>query len=145
MDVAIPIFDRLNALDAVGPYEVLSRLPGATVSFIAAETGPRRTENGMLALTADKTLDELPSPEVIMVPGGYGTRPLLGDETLLSWLRGAHRTLAVDYLGVYGIAATGRGRDPRWTEGHDSLAGARRCCAPMAPRPSRSEWSSRAR
>ena len=36
MNIAIPIFDRLTALDAVGPYEVLSRLPGATVQFIAA-------------------------------------------------------------------------------------------------------------
>ncbi len=90
MNIAIPIFDGLTALDAVGPYEVLSRLPGASVHFIAAETGPKRTETAMLALTADRTLDELPDPEVIVVPGGFGTRALMHDEEMLSWLRTAH-------------------------------------------------------
>lgn len=90
MNIAIPIFDHLTALDAVGPYEVLSRLPGARVHFIACEPGPKRTETGMLALTADRALDELPDPEVIVVPGGYGTRALMADETMLGWLRRAH-------------------------------------------------------
>ncbi len=90
MNIAIPIFDRLTALDAVGPYEVLSRLPGASVHFLAAEPGPKRTENSMLALVADRALDELPDPEVVVVPGGYGTRALMQDEAMLSWLRRAH-------------------------------------------------------
>jgi transcriptional regulator GlxA family with amidase domain len=90
MNIAIPIFDRLTALDAVGPYEVLSRLPGASVHFLAAEPGPKRTENSMLALVADRALDELRDPEVVVVPGGYGTRALMQDETMLSWLRRAH-------------------------------------------------------
>src|ERR1700722_19106366 len=92
MNIAIPIFDQLTALDAVGPYEVLSRLPGATVHFIAAEPGCKRTENGMLALTADRALDEMPDPEVIVVPGGFGTRALMSDETMLNWLRAAHES-----------------------------------------------------
>jgi putative intracellular protease/amidase len=92
VNVAIPIFDGITALDAVGPYEVLSRLPGATVRFLAAEPGPKRTENRMLALTADSPLSELPDPEVVVVPGGYGTRPLMRDETIMSWLRTAHET-----------------------------------------------------
>jgi putative intracellular protease/amidase len=90
MNIAIPIFDRLTALDAVGPYEVLSRMPGATVHFIAQTPGPKRTETEMLALTADRALHELPEPEVIVVPGGYGTRGLMSDETMLGWLRHAH-------------------------------------------------------
>jgi transcriptional regulator GlxA family with amidase domain len=92
MNIAIPIFDELTALDAVGPYEVLSRLPGATVTFIAADPGPKRTETKMLALVADRSLDELPHPEVIVVPGGFGTRALMHDETMLDWLRAAHET-----------------------------------------------------
>lgn len=94
MNIAIPIFDRLTALDAVGPYEVLSRLPEATVHFIAAEPGPKRTETKMLALLADRALDELPHPDVIVVPGGFGTRPLMHDGMMLSWLRSAHETSA---------------------------------------------------
>ncbi len=92
MNIAIPIFDDLTALDAVGPYEVLSRLPGAKVHFLAVEPGPKRTENGMLALVADQALDELPDPDVLVVPGGYGTRALMEDETILAWLRRAHES-----------------------------------------------------
>jgi putative intracellular protease/amidase len=90
MDVVIPIYDRLTALDAVGPYEVLSRLPGARVRFAAEEPGPKRTETGMLGLTADVALADVPHPEVIVVPGGFGTRALLDDAPMLDWIRGAH-------------------------------------------------------
>jgi transcriptional regulator GlxA family with amidase domain len=92
MDIAIPIFDRLTALDAIGPYEVLSRLPGATVRFVATETGPKRTETEMLAVLADYTFEEFPEPEVIVFPGGFGTRALIEDQTILAWLRHAHQT-----------------------------------------------------
>jgi putative intracellular protease/amidase len=90
VNIAIPIFDRLTALDAVGPYEVLSRIPGATVHFIAAEPGPKRTETKMLALVADESLDDLPEPEVIVFPGGYGTRALMDDPRIIDWVRHAH-------------------------------------------------------
>src|SRR5436190_82304 len=92
MDVAIPLFDRFTALDAVGPYEVLSRLPEARVRFIAAEPGPVRTDNGMLTLVAEASLDDLPQPEVIVVPGGAGTRTALGDQRLVDWIRRAHES-----------------------------------------------------
>jgi putative intracellular protease/amidase len=90
MQIAIPIYDRFTALDAVGPYEVLSRLPGATVYFIADERGIKRTETEMLGLNADLALDELTEPDVLVVPGGYGTRALLEDERMLAWVRHAH-------------------------------------------------------
>jgi transcriptional regulator GlxA family with amidase domain len=92
MDVAIPLFDRFTALDAVGPYEVLSRLPEARVRFIAAEPGPVRTDNGMLTLVAEASLDDLPQPEVIVVPGGTGTRTALGEQRLVDWIRRAHES-----------------------------------------------------
>jgi putative intracellular protease/amidase len=92
MDVAIPIYDRFTALDAVGPYEVLSRLPDSRVTFLAKETGPYKTDNGMLSIVAEARLDDLPHPEVIMVPGGTGTRPLMDDEATLDWIRTAHET-----------------------------------------------------
>jgi transcriptional regulator GlxA family with amidase domain len=92
MDIAIPIFDRFTALDAIGPYEVLSRLPDSRVTFIAKETGPYKTDNGMLSIVAEARLDELQHPEVVMVPGGTGTRPLMEDEAMLDWIRTAHET-----------------------------------------------------
>jgi putative intracellular protease/amidase len=92
VNVAIPIFDRITALDAIGPYEVLSRLPRTRVHFVAAEPGDKRTENGMLALRADATLSALAHPDVVVFPGGYGTRALMKDETMLEWVREAHET-----------------------------------------------------
>jgi putative intracellular protease/amidase len=92
MQVAILVFDGLTALDAIGPYEVLSRLPEARVRFVAAEPGPYKTDNGMLTLVAEARLEDVPSPEMIVVPGGLGTRDLLEDERMLGWIRGAHET-----------------------------------------------------
>ncbi len=92
MNIAIPVFNGLTALDAVGPYEVLSRMPGANVRFLAATAGPVRTETGMLALLADATFDELTDPEVVVVPGGRATRRLMDDEQTLGWLRHAHES-----------------------------------------------------
>ena len=94
MDIAIPIFDGITALDAIGPYEVLSRLPEARVHFLGLEPGPVRTDNRMLGLNADRALIDVPHPDVIVVPGGYGTRALMHDEAMLAWVRGAHETSA---------------------------------------------------
>jgi putative intracellular protease/amidase len=92
MKIAIPLYDGFTALDAVGPYEVLSRLPGAQVRWLAAEPGPVRTDNDMLGLVADAAYQELPDPEIVLVPGGLGTRALLDDERLVGWIRRAHET-----------------------------------------------------
>lgn len=92
MDIAIPIFDGITALDAIGPYEVLARLPGARVHFLALEPGAKRTGNHMLALTADGALSDLPHPEVIVFPGGHGTDTVMHDEAVLAWVRTAHES-----------------------------------------------------
>jgi len=92
MKIAILVFDKLTALDAIGPYEVLSRIPGAELTFVAKETGPIRSDTGMLGISADATLAELPGPDILLIPGGEGNRPLLGDEEVLDWVRSAHET-----------------------------------------------------
>ena len=56
--------------------------PARSVSFVAQEPGPKRTENGMLALVADRALSELPVPDVVVVPGGFGTRALVHDRSV---------------------------------------------------------------
>ena len=89
MKIAILIFDKLTALDAVGPYEVLSRLPGAELVFVAKQAGAKRTDTGALALIADASIAELTDPDVLLIPGGEGNRPLLADETVLDWVRTA--------------------------------------------------------
>jgi transcriptional regulator GlxA family with amidase domain len=92
MDIAIPLFDRFTALDAVGPYEVLSRLPGYRVTFVADGPGPKTTDNGMLTIVAEKALADLPNPEIVVVPGGIGTRSMMRDAALIDWVRAAHET-----------------------------------------------------
>ncbi len=92
MDIAIALFEQVTALDAVGPYEVLQRLPDSQLKFVGHEKGEVRTDNGFLGLTVDHTFDELPSPQILLVPGGIGTRALIRDEVILDWIRKAHET-----------------------------------------------------
>jgi putative intracellular protease/amidase len=90
MLVAIPVFPRFTALDAVGPYEVLQRIPSIDVMFIGHRRGEVRTENGMLGVTCDATFDEISTPDVVVVPGGIGTRKLIHDEPIRAWLQAVH-------------------------------------------------------
>jgi transcriptional regulator GlxA family with amidase domain len=92
MQVVIPLFPRFTALDGIGPYEVLQRIPQIDVTFIGRERGEVRSENGFLGVTVDATYDDVPNPDVIVFPGGVGTRALLDDEQVLAWLRTAHDT-----------------------------------------------------
>ena len=73
MDIAIPLYDRFSALDAIGPYDVLSRLPEARVTFLAHDPGPVTTDNGMLSMNAEKALGRRPglrgrAPAHISIP-----------------------------------------------------------------------------
>jgi transcriptional regulator GlxA family with amidase domain len=88
--IAIPIYQRFTSLDAVGPYEVLSRLPGAEVTWLAHEPGVVKTDNGMLGIEATATFEDLPDPDILVVPGGTGAGDYLEDERLLGWIRNAH-------------------------------------------------------
>jgi putative intracellular protease/amidase len=90
MQVAIPLFPRFTALDAVGPYEVLQRIPSITVVFVGQQRGEMRTENGMLGLVCDATFDEVRAPDVVVFPGGIGTRQLIHDEGIREWLQSVH-------------------------------------------------------
>jgi transcriptional regulator GlxA family with amidase domain len=87
MQIAILIFEKLTALDAIGPYEVLRNVPGWEVKFVGLEKGPIRTDSGQLGLSVDYSLEEVTEPDVVLVPGGAGNRPLMRDERVLDWLR----------------------------------------------------------
>jgi putative intracellular protease/amidase len=88
--VAIPLFERFTALDAVGPYEVLQRVPSIDVVFVGHRRGEVRTENGMLGVTCDATFEEIAAPDVVVFPGGVGTRQLIHDEVVRAWLQSVH-------------------------------------------------------
>ncbi|MEU9478191.1 DJ-1/PfpI family protein [Streptomyces sp. NPDC048191] len=118
MQIALVVYDRFTALDVVGPYEILSRLPDARLTFVAERPGPVRTGTGFLAVTADKALDEVPGPDLLVVAGGPGTRDQLENPALLDWLRRADAastwTTSV-CSGSLLLAAAGLLRDRRAT------------------------------
>jgi len=92
VQVAIPLFPQFTALDAIGPYEVLQRVPSIDVTFVGAQRGELRSDNGMLGIVVDASFEELPRPDVVVFPGGVGTRPLIHDDRVLAWVRRAHDT-----------------------------------------------------
>ena len=104
MDIAIPLFEGITALDAIGPYEVLSRLPGARVRFVAVTAGPYRTDNRQLTLIADEPLSAVPHPEVLMVPGGFGTRAARVAESAARLDPRGPRDEPVDDVGLHRLA-----------------------------------------
>jgi transcriptional regulator GlxA family with amidase domain len=85
--IAILLYEGFTALDAIGPYEVLRSVPGWEVEFVARQPGEVRTDSGVVGLTADRSLAEVGEPEILLVPGGKGSRPAMGDEEILAWLR----------------------------------------------------------
>jgi transcriptional regulator GlxA family with amidase domain len=90
--IAILLYEGFTALDAIGPYEVLRSVPEWEVEFVARQRGEVRTDSGVVGLTADRSLDEVGEPEILLVPGGMGTRKLLADEEILAWLRRVDET-----------------------------------------------------
>ena len=91
MQIALLLYEGLTALDLIGPYEVLCRLPGAETSFVAKEPGEIRVDTGIFGLVADKALSDIPRPEIFVVPGGgAGTLAASQDPQILEWVRGAH-------------------------------------------------------
>ncbi|MEW1546535.1 DJ-1/PfpI family protein [Streptomyces tsukubensis] len=87
MQIAVLLYDRFTTLDAVGPYELLGRLPSAETVFVGKERGPVYGDQGSLALVAERTLAEVTSPDIVLVPGGPGDQDAMADEEILAWLR----------------------------------------------------------
>jgi transcriptional regulator GlxA family with amidase domain len=115
MHVVCFVFDQITALDAIGPYEVLARLPGAKVTFAGVARGVVRTDNGFLGLAADAAIDEVRACDLLVVPGGFGTRRLERDRKVLDWVRAVDETTTITAsvcTGALVLAAAGllRGR-----------------------------------
>jgi putative intracellular protease/amidase len=92
MNIAIVLYDKFTALDAIGPYEVLSRLPDAKLAFVAAESGPVTTDNGMLTIIAERSLEQELQPDIVLVPGGPGEVVQRAGGAVLDWLKQVDRT-----------------------------------------------------
>jgi transcriptional regulator GlxA family with amidase domain len=121
MHVAIPLYPRFTALDAVGPYTVFAFAPGWRVTFVAAAPGPVTDDAGSLTLHAGAGFADLTDPDIVVVPGGPGTVEALGDRALVDWIieasRHARWTTSVCsgsfLLGAAGLL-TGRRATSHW-------------------------------
>lgn len=92
MQIAIALFPKVTILDAIGPYQVFAGMPDAEVVFCAAEKGRVSDAKGWLHLDVEHTFDEVPSPDVLLVPGGNVAREMTSGHPILDWIRSAHRT-----------------------------------------------------
>lgn len=91
--IGILLYDGFSLLDVAGPADLLGRLPGATVTMVAQERGPIRTDTGFVAVSADRTVDEVDRFDVLVVPGAgeRGTTGAMQNEVLLDWIRRVDR------------------------------------------------------
>ena len=87
MRLSIVIFDGVTSLDAIGGYEVLSRIPGIEVEFVGLRRGVVAADTRALGLLAYRALSEVERTDILYVPGGPGGVPLETDETFLGHLR----------------------------------------------------------
>ena len=100
INVGILIFDEVEVLDFAGPFEVFSRtrLSSGAESRRSDESAPFNTftvsmdnqpviATGGLKIISDYTIKNYPNIDILIVPGGFGTRILLNNESLLSWIK----------------------------------------------------------
>ncbi|MCP3753821.1 DJ-1/PfpI family protein [Streptomyces sp. TBY4] len=92
MQIAVLLYDRFTALDAVGPFDTLGRLEGAETVFVSERPGPVRTDSGALALVADRGLGEVTRPDIVIVPGGPAPDVEAKNPVVLDWLRAVDAT-----------------------------------------------------
>lgn len=92
MQIALALYPQFTALDIVGPFQTLADLPGVDVQFVAAARGPVIDHSGKLSLFATASFDEVPSPDVIVVPGGFADATATVDDPVVRWIRAVHPT-----------------------------------------------------
>src|SRR5688572_18242846 len=90
-DVVIFLYDRMTALDAIGPYEVLRCVPGVRVRFVAKTAGLVRPDSGLQMLNVEHSIGDVTSTDILLVPGGDASGPLQ-DQDVLDWIRRIDRT-----------------------------------------------------
>jgi len=90
--LALLLFDDVEVLDFAGPFEVFSVAdrftdpPAFHVVTVAEQAGPVRARGG-LSVNPDCTLADCPPPDILLVPGGQGTRRQMHNAILVDWVR----------------------------------------------------------
>ena len=93
MQIAIGLYPGFTALDAIGPYAVFTNVPGVDVVVCADRKGPLADESDLLHFDLMHTFDEVPEPDILLVPGGLITRRIAAEGgPIVDWIRSAHET-----------------------------------------------------
>jgi putative intracellular protease/amidase len=90
--IAILLYEGFTALDCIGPYEVLSRLPDADVRFVSADGGVVRSDTRALAVQTASKLEDAGPVDIVLAPGGPGADAACTDSRILDWLKRVHET-----------------------------------------------------
>jgi transcriptional regulator GlxA family with amidase domain len=89
--VTVVLFDGFELLDVFGPIELFSFVPDEfAVTLVGPRAGAVRSSQGTEVI-AQYAYGDAPNPDIVMVPGGMGTRALVSDEAFLTWLTGWSR------------------------------------------------------
>ena len=91
LKIAILLFDNFTALDVVGPYEALSKIPNSKIYMIALNSGLYKDIKG-LQISADYSLQDMKNPDILVIPGGFGIDSILNNQDIIDWIQNAHRT-----------------------------------------------------
>lgn len=94
VEIAVLAFQKMTALDAMGPYEFLSRLPNARLRFVAAEKGPITTDTGMLTFLAEESIENVEAADVLVIPGGGASAvgAVMDHQPTIDWVARIHET-----------------------------------------------------
>jgi putative intracellular protease/amidase len=92
MRIAIGLYEQFTSLDVMGPFQVLSGLPNAEVTFVAEKAGPVTDDSGFLTVTAQAAFDDLPDPDLLLVGGSIITGTLVPHHPIVPWIARAHAT-----------------------------------------------------
>ena len=92
MQIAIVLYPGFTALDVVGPYSIFAGVPDAEIVFVAEDPGLVSSDLGSLSIEAVAGLDEVTSPDVVLIGGGPGQVHQMDDGPLHEWLRAVDRT-----------------------------------------------------
>ena len=89
MKVVFLFYPKMTALDAIGPHEILSRLPGAEVFRVAKKAGPVLSDSG-LVLMAEYSISQVSQADILVIPGGGTATTLRDHPDVLQWIRDMH-------------------------------------------------------
>jgi transcriptional regulator GlxA family with amidase domain len=86
LTIAILLFENYTALDIIGPYEILSKLPGTRILLVGTEKKEYKDMYG-LRIIADNSFNEISHADVLLIPGGFGIDNLIKDQAVIEWIK----------------------------------------------------------